>query len=167
MMDVFGEDLTGLADFIGQPKDALRAISLFPLGEKPTAHAFYGLSVPRVAVRGTNKHRKICRLCLAEFGYAFGYWDLSFATVCPIHLTNLQMWCRWCGRWLQWYWHPWTVCQHCGKSLCAGPKALSAIRRRPIAPSALAEWIHPHLTTPPEIANRETTLIELMRDVGV
>ena len=54
--------------------------------------------------------RKFCPLCLAEKPYHRAFWDLTLATVCPVHAVRLVDRCPHCKATLNWKAAPLTSC---------------------------------------------------------
>ena len=61
--------------------------------------------------------RKFCPACIGEAPYHRAFWDLTLATVCPVHAVRLVDRCPHCERTLNWKAGPITSCS---SSRCAG-----------------------------------------------
>ncbi len=60
------------------------------------ASRFFGLSVPRSAIR--LRTARICPACLREHGYVRRVWELTLVTACPLHKCLLVDECPRCHR---------------------------------------------------------------------
>lgn len=139
--DIHGKDLQPLASMAGQPLELIRQITIWPINND--FFHFYGLIIPRIWARSIDRdHSKMCRFCLHEFGYLFGYWDLRHVFECPIHLTPLDWYCRFCNAAIMRQRPSLLRCKRCGRRLDAKyRKAMSST-------SVLADWLHPERDSP-------------------
>lgn len=78
-----------------------------------------------------NGTRRLCPLCIREARYHRAFWDLTVATVCPLHAIRLIDRCPECGHSLNWRVGPITS--------CSNPKCIGDVQSADGTPVAEAE----------------------------
>ncbi len=115
-------DLAAIAQAIGRPEADLRALSYWP---RDCGRLTFGeVTLDRRWL--TLHRRRACSECLAEAARHRAVWDLTVATVCPVHLVNLIEACPRCKAELRWTGPSIDMC-FCGHKLADDAEAVRLV----------------------------------------